>query len=238
MCHVQAPDIPEIPKDDPVNGLNYYRLLSSLKSSVGSSKSVSFAAPASYWYLKSFPIKNMAKDLDYIIYMTYDLHGQWDYGNKWTSPGCDTGNCLRSHVNETETKDALSMITKAGAASNKVVVGVASYGRSFKMAQSGCDSEQCRFTGSARQSNAAKGRCTDTAGYISNAEIDEIIKSGNVNKKWTSEGSNIMVYNDTEWVAWMDNLMKKYREDSYDTYNFAGTTDWAVDLQAFTEYVI
>jgi hypothetical protein len=36
----------------------------------------------------------------------------------------------------------------------------------------------------------------------------------------------------------MDNLMKKYREDSYDTYNFAGTTDWAVDLQAFTEYVV
>jgi spore germination protein YaaH len=69
--------IPEIPSDDPVNGLNYYRLLSSLKSSVGSSKTVSFAAPASYWYLKSFPIKDMANALDYIIYMTYDLHGQW-----------------------------------------------------------------------------------------------------------------------------------------------------------------
>ncbi|KAJ5056167.1 hypothetical protein J3E72DRAFT_200340 [Bipolaris maydis] len=230
-----APDIPDIPSDDPVNGLNYYRLLSSLKSSVGSSKSVSFAAPASYWYLKSFPIKNMAKDLDYIVYMTYDLHGQWDYGNKWTSPGCDTGNCLRSHVNETETKDALSMITKAGAASNKVVVGVASYGRSFKMAQSGCDSEQCRFTGSPRLSNAAKGRCTETAGYISNAEINEIVKFGNVKKMWKSEGSNIMVYNDTEWVAWMDDDIKAERAKFYDSYNFAGTTDWAVDLQAFND---
>jgi GH18 family chitinase len=129
------------------------------------------------------------------------------------------------------------MITKAGAASNKVVVGVSSYGRSFKMAQSGCDSPQCTFTGSARQSNAAKGRCTDTSGYISNAEIDEIIELGNVNKRWTAEGSNIMVYNDTEWVAWMDDGMKTYREEFYDSYNFAGTTDWAVDLQEFTEYV-
>ncbi|KAF2819903.1 putative glycosyl hydrolase, family 18 [Ophiobolus disseminans] len=230
-----APDIPGIPKDDPVNGVNYYRLLSSLKSTVGSSKTVSFAAPASYWYLKSFPIKNMAEALDYIIYMTYDLHGQWDYGNKWTSPGCPNGDCLRSHVNETETKDALSMITKAGAASNKVVVGVSSYGRSFKMAQSGCDSEDCKFTGSSGQSNAAKGRCTDTAGYISNAEINEIILSGKVNKKWTKEGSNMMVYNDTEWVAWMDDEMKKSRSRFYDTYNFAGTTDWAVDLQKFTD---
>jgi GH18 family chitinase len=227
--------IPGIPSDDPVNGLNYYRLLASLKASVGSSKTVSFAAPASYWYLRSFPIKNMAEALDYIIYMTYDLHGQWDYGNKWTSPGCICGNCLRSHVNETETKDALSMITKAGAASNKVVVGVSSYGRSFKMAQSSCDAENCEFVGSLQLSLANKGRCTETAGYISNAEINEIIFSGRVNKKWTKEGSNIMVYNDTEWVASMDDEMKKCRSAFYDPYNFAGTTDLAVDLQAFTE---
>ena len=77
----------------------------------------------------------MGKALDYIVYMTYDLHGQWDYGNKWTSPGCADGNCLRSHVNLTETINSLAMITKAGVPSNKVVVGVASYGRSFKMAQ-------------------------------------------------------------------------------------------------------
>ncbi|KAF2119736.1 hypothetical protein BDV96DRAFT_642744 [Lophiotrema nucula] len=226
-----APDIPDIPSDDPVNGLNYYRLLASIKSTVGSSKSVSFAAPASYWYLKSFPIKNMAENLDYIIYMTYDLHGQWDYGNKWTMSGCESGNCLRSHVNETETKDALAMITKAGVVSNKIVVGVPSYGRSFKMESAGCDSEMCKFTGSPRLSNANKGRCTDTGGYISNAEIQEIMATGKVNKKWTSEGSNIMVYNDTEWVAYMDDDMKKKRSETYDSYNFAGTVDWAVDLQ-------
>lgn len=177
----------------------------------------------------------MAQEIDYIIYMTYDLHGQWDYGNKWSSPGCPSGNCLRSHINETETKDALSMITKAGAPSNKVVVGVASYGRSFKMAQAGCDSENCKFTGSPRVSNAAHGRCTDTGGYISNAEIDEILQTGRVNKKWIKEGSVMMVYNDTEWVAYMNDQMKTARAAFYDAYNFAGTTDWAVDLQDFVE---
>ncbi|KAF1964360.1 glycoside hydrolase [Bimuria novae-zelandiae CBS 107.79] len=231
-----APDIPDVPSDDPQPGLNYYRLLTSIKSAVGSSKSVSFAAPASFWYLKSYPIKNMAKEIDYIIYMTYDLHGQWDYGNNWTSPGCTNGNCLRSHVNETETKDALSMITKAGVASNKVVVGVPSYGRSFKMEKAGCDGEMCRFTGTSRISNANKGRCTDTGGYISNAEIQEIIMTGNVNKDWTKEGSNMLVYNDTEWVAYMDDDMKAKRTEFYDSYNFAGTTDWAVDLQEFWDW--
>ncbi|KFY07990.1 hypothetical protein V492_06644 [Pseudogymnoascus sp. VKM F-4246] len=229
-----APDIPDIPSDDPENGQNYYIFLARLKAAVGASKSVSFAAPASYWYLRSYPINLMAKHLDYIVYMTYDLHGQWDYDNKWSSPGCLSGNCLRSHVNLTETKDALSMITKAGAPSNKVVVGVTSYGRSFKMATAGCDSENCLFTGSPRLSNAAVGRCTDTAGYISNAEIDEIILKGNV-KQWKKEGSDFLVYNNTEWVAYMADDTKKVRAAFYDSFNFAGTTDWAVDLQTFQD---
>lgn len=93
--------------------MDYYEFLSNVKAEVGDSKTVSFAAPASYHYLKSYPIDQMAKKLDYIIYMTYNLHGQWDYDNPWTTSSCPDGNCLRSHVNETETKDALSMITKA-----------------------------------------------------------------------------------------------------------------------------
>lgn len=55
------------------------------------------AAPASYWYLKQFPIDKMADVVDYIVYMTYDLHGQWDAGNEFSSEGCTEGNCLRSH---------------------------------------------------------------------------------------------------------------------------------------------
>ncbi|KAF3054755.1 hypothetical protein CFAM422_013264 [Trichoderma lentiforme] len=230
-----APDIPDIPAGDANAGKDYYDTLSALKTALGSSKSVSLAAPASYWYLKAFPIKEVGAKIDYIIYMTYDLHGQWDYNNKWTSPGCPTGNCLRSHVNITETKDALSMITKAGVPSNKVVVGVSSYGRSFKMAQAGCTGPMCQFTGSPRVSNAAKGRCTDTSGYISNAEIEDILLFGKVNKQWTDAGSDILVYNDTEWVAYMNDTTKAARATLYASYNFAGTSDWAVDLQEYVD---
>lgn len=121
--------------------------------------------------------------VDYVIYMTYDIHGQWDAGNQWTSPGCPGGNCLRSHVNMTETINALSMITKAGVASNKVVVGVTSYGRSFHMSERGCRGEMCTFTGDARTSHAKRGKCTDTAGYIANAEINEIIAKGATSRR-------------------------------------------------------
>lgn len=49
--------------------------------------------------------------VDYIVYMTYDLHGQWDAKNSWSQEGCPTGMCLRSHVNMTETKTALAMVS-------------------------------------------------------------------------------------------------------------------------------
>lgn len=137
-------------------------------------KTVSFAAPSSFHHLKAHPIDLVALFVDYVVHMTYDLHGQWDYGNEWTSPGCPAGNCLRSHINLTETFTALSLITKAGMPSNKVTVGVTSYGHSFKMAEPGCHGPMCKFTSSKLESNAAPGPCAGQSGYIANAEIDNL----------------------------------------------------------------
>ncbi|KAL7940236.1 glycoside hydrolase family 18 protein [Trichoderma barbatum] len=194
-----APDIPDIPAGDANAGKDYYDTLGTLKATLGNSTSVSLAVPASYWYLKAFPIKEIGAKADYI------------------------------------TKDALFMITKARVPSNKVVVGVSSYGRSFKMSQAGCTGPMCQFTGTPRVSNAAKGRCMDTSGCISNAEIEDIPFFGKVNKQWTDAGSNILVFNDTEWVAYMTDTTKADRATLYASYNFAGTSDWAVDLQEYVD---
>ena len=55
--------------------MNYAYFLITLKNLLPG-KSVSIAAPAGYWYLRAFPIGLMSNFLDYIVYMTYDLHGQ------------------------------------------------------------------------------------------------------------------------------------------------------------------
>jgi len=129
--------------------------------------------------------------------------GQWDAGNKWSMEGCEARNCLRSHVNITQTLGALSMITKAGMPSNKVVVGVTSYGRSFRIAQANCIDPTCTFTGTRNESHAAPGICTGTKGYIANAEIDKIIQENPTATTWTKDLTDYLVYNDHEWVAYM-----------------------------------
>lgn len=126
-------DIPGIPAGTEADSTNYYVTLVKLKALLdGTGRTISMTAPASFWYLQAFPIKAMSAVVDYIVYMTYDLHGQWDYGNDYVDPGCEEGNCLRSHVNLTETINSLSMITKAGVSNTQLVVGVASYGRALK----------------------------------------------------------------------------------------------------------
>ncbi|OBT38806.1 hypothetical protein VE00_11107 [Pseudogymnoascus sp. WSF 3629] len=234
-----APDIPDITPGSPDEGVNYLAFLILLKSKMPSGKSVSIALPASYWYLRGYPVKYMAAYVDYFIYMTYDLHGQWDVGNKWAIPSCDGGNCLRSHVNKTETHDSLVMLTKAGVSSQKIVVGITSYGRSFRMADPSCSGPFCQYTGDRNHSMAYPGDCTYTPGYIANAEINDIIKN---HGKYTIvkssvdalSGSNILMYGvpgAVDWVAYMDGDTKKDRISWIKGLNFGGTTDWAIDLQ-------
>ncbi|KAJ8121082.1 hypothetical protein ONZ43_g2378 [Nemania bipapillata] len=209
------PDIPGIPAGTEADSTGYFLLLDELKTE------------NAIW-------QNM---VDYIVYLTYDLHGQWDYSNQYADPGCPSaaqglGNCLRSHVNLTETINALSMITKAGVPSNIIAVGVSSYGRSFQMTTPGCWTEQCTYTGP--DSGAFPGECTETAGYLANYEIDLILSQNPSAQTQFDNGSfsNIVVFNNTQWVAYMDDDNKAARKAIYSGMNFLGSVDWAVDLQS------
>ncbi|KAL4903811.1 hypothetical protein BDW74DRAFT_185906 [Aspergillus multicolor] len=229
------PDIPGIPAGSDDDGDNYLEFLKLVRNSLPSSKTLSIAAPASYWYLQAFPIANISTVVDYIIYMTYDLHGQWDYGNAYAQDGCPSGNCLRSHVNLTETMYSLAMLTKAGAATKQIVVGVTSYGRSFEMTDASCTGPMCTFTGP--ESGATPGMCTDTAGYIANAEIDLLIDSDNSTQVLFdgATDSDIIIYDSTQWVAYMTNTTKSTRTTYYQSLNMAGTSEWAIDLETADE---
>jgi GH18 family chitinase len=249
-----APDIPDIPSADPLEGQAYLEFLKILRSRLPSAVSLSIATPAGFWYLQGFPVVEVSKVVDYIVYMTCefhsilslepkvltrrhgkdDFHGQWDYGRKHSIVGCQSGDCLRSHINMTETMSALVLITKAGVPSHKIIVGVSSYGRSFKMLYPGCTGDKCPFTGP--KSGAKPGVCTGEPGYLANAEINRIIadKSRNPSTWYDAKTmTNYLVYDDIQWVAYMDDANKADRTRRYRGLNFGGTTDWAVDLQRF-----
>ncbi|KAL4993275.1 glycoside hydrolase superfamily [Aspergillus recurvatus] len=127
-------------EDDGANYLEFLKLVRKLQEG----KSASIATAASFWYPKGCPVKEMAPVVDYFVHMTYAfMVSQWDVGREWSVEGCPAGNCLRSHVNSTQTYGSLVMMTKAGVPSHKIVVGVTSYGRLFKMTDATCRGPLC-----------------------------------------------------------------------------------------------
>jgi len=134
------------------------------------------------------------------------------------------------------------------------------------MAEAGCTGPQCRFVGTGEkfESAALPGECTGTAGYLSEYEIRQIIRmaeypgetwpdwdiaddeestedlyvSEPTFETWYDEDSqsDILVYGGTEWVAWMDDVTKRERVERYKAMNFAGVSDWAVDLSVGCDF--
>ncbi|KAK3295828.1 glycoside hydrolase superfamily [Chaetomium fimeti] len=218
----------------PTDGAQYLLLLRMVRQLLPAEKTVSLAAPASFHYLQGFPIAEMSAVVDYIVYMAYDLHGQWDYGTD-NQAGCPGGNCLRSHVNLTETDYALAMVTKAGVPSDKIVVGLASYGRSFKMADRNCRADpMCRYLGPDERGYV--GRCTREPGIIALAELEDIRAielEGTVFWYDEASDSDMAQYMTDSWAAYMTETTKERRRARYQGQNFGGSVDWAIDLTAF-----
>jgi len=52
--------------------MDYLGFQKLVRKKLPSDKTLSIAAPASFWYLKAFPIGDMAKAVDYFISITYE----------------------------------------------------------------------------------------------------------------------------------------------------------------------
>lgn len=74
---------------------------------------------------------------------------------------------------------------------------------------------------------AKPGRYIETGGYISNFEINKIIKKDSTIKSWYNKDtdSDYLVYNSVEWVTYMTDKTKDRRHDQYKGLNCGGTTN-------------
>lgn len=209
-----APDIPGIPADYSKNGDKYNELLKLIKSKLPSGKTLSIAIPASYWYLKNYPIKDIQANIDYQVFMTYDIHGTWDL---------DKDPHVKCHTNKTEVIDALKMLDKAGVQIGKTYGGLANYGRSYKLTSDSCTGVGCQFSG-----GGDKGPITDTAGVLGLSEIDDINSWSTKNKRWTDDESqcDFMTYGSNNVVAWPKEGQRNSMEEMFHSSGLKGSVLW------------
>ena len=190
------------------------------------------AVAAGLWTIKgAYDIAAIAKPLDWINLMTYDLHGTWEYktghhtavgpeGDKLTLPFA-----VWYWMNNRDTWEKPGI--REGMPANKIVLGLATYGRAFGLASpstNGLDAARdYQYT--------PKGKYTGAEGFLA---YYEICKRGlTVVEKNKAEAP--YGYKDKDWVGFDDPKSLIYKIDNVVKKNsLRGVMFWAIDLDDFS----
>ncbi|KAL5087414.1 hypothetical protein Trisim1_007813 [Trichoderma cf. simile WF8] len=181
---------------------------------------ISITAPSSYWYLQWFNLGELVKHVNFINLMSYDLHGIWDQNN-------EIGKQVLAHTNLTEVDHALELFWRNNVDPKMINLGVAFYGRSYKLADAACRLPGCRFSGP-----GDKGECSNTEGYLSYREImDKIKQAGDSAEEIWDEVAAVkmLVYDSNNWISYDDSTTFQQKVDFANERGLAGLMIWAVD---------
>lgn len=200
----------------------YVLLVQELKSQMKRSSrklELSFTAPSSYWYLRWFKIGEMSAAVDYINFMTYDLHGTWDAS---TSIGAK----MYGHTNLTEIDAALDLLWRNGVAPDKVNLGLGFYARTYTIENQACLTPGCPF-----KAGGHPGACTDTSGILSYREITEVLAQNTKIVPVYDEKAGVKYFNwdRTQWASYDDEETFQAKIKFGNTRGLGGLLIWAID---------
>ncbi|KAF2018022.1 glycoside hydrolase family 18 protein [Aaosphaeria arxii CBS 175.79] len=208
---------------------NFVTWMKRLKAKLGK-KGLTVTLPSSYWYLQHFDIKGLEKHVDWFNVMLYDLHGSWDEKNEWTGP------FINSHTNLTEIQDSLDLLWRNKIDPDKVVFGMAFYGRSFTLTDPSCSEPKCIFS-----SGGNAGECSNTVGVLLNPEIQRTIQQKNLKpKSYTKEAIKAINW-DSQWVSFDDKDTWTTKSNLAKKQCIKGMMVWAVshdDLNGTSAYAL
>ena len=171
---------------------------------------------------QSYEVAKISKSLDFINLMTYDLYGSWE-----RELGHHTNTNLGAQPHNVH--QTVKAWLDAGASADKLVLGLGSYGRSFKL-KSKCDFK----VGATSIGKGKAGKYTREGGFLAYYEICTMrfdnhvcTKESSVHAPYGNAGDQWVGYDDQESIAYkINNVMKRY--------NLKGYMFWALDLDDFT----
>ncbi|GME48568.1 hypothetical protein CNMCM5793_006895 [Neofusicoccum parvum] len=205
----------------PEDFANFPKMMANLKKALkgsGGRDGVSITLPASYWYLQHFDIKKLVNSVDFFNMMTYDMHGTWDKGNKWT------GAFLNAHTNLTEIEQSMDLLWRNDISPDKVVLGMAFYGRAFTATSPSCLKPGCTF-----ESGAERRPCSNEISVILNSEIVDIMNDKGVKPTLDKDAAvKILTFDDNQWVAYDDADTFQMKADFARSQCLGGLMVWAV----------
>ncbi|XP_076458549.1 chitinase-3-like protein 1 [Babylonia areolata] len=174
----------------------------------------------------AYDIPHLNRYLDFISLMTYDLHGSWE-----TSTGHHAA--LFPRASETGDDRYLNVDFTAkywvqkGASPEKIVVGMALYGRSFTLSSP----SQSGLGAPTRQAGNA-GPSTQERGFLAYYEVCQMLRAGGTVHE-DSEQHVRYVTNGDQWVGMEDEKSLTEKTCYVKQQGYGGVMVWALDEDDF-----
>jgi len=188
----------------------------------------------------AYDIPGMNEHLDLINLMTYDLHGGWEprtgcnanlYATEEDAQiggGVGAGQAVANYP--LSVSWAVDYWIQHGASPSKLTMGLATYGRGWKLADAGHHGYNAAASGA-----STPGASTKEAGYKAFYEIQELLRDGTATRYYDSDREcPYIVTSDGEWIGYDDRQSLAAKVDFAKNRKLAGTMVWALDLDDFT----
>jgi len=176
-----------------------------------------------------YEIDRVCGGLDFVNLMSYDLNGSWNPYTGLNAPlyrrASETGSAAQMNVDW-----AVQYWLSNGCARNKLVVGLATYGRSFTLSNANNNGLGAATSGGGRPGDYTRGE-----GFLSYYEVCQwTVYTPGTTVVYNTEHQAPYLYNGNFWVGY-DNERSLTEKMSYiRAGNFAGWMIWNIDLDDFT----
>ena len=180
---------------------------------------LTIAAPAGAYYFRWLEIAEIHKPLDWINLMTYDYAGPWDGHTGFNAPSPELGMGIPGSV---------SVYLNFGVPADKIVLGLATYGRSYAGVEDPKPLSPSKGSG-------PKGRCTGALGMLAYFEVEELIKSGKYKYNWDEASFTPYAYDSTAkvWVTYDDAKSYEKKLDFLQQKGLGGAMIWSLDTDDY-----
>ncbi|XP_028430764.1 acidic mammalian chitinase-like [Perca flavescens] len=171
-----------------------------------------------------YEISEIAKHLDFINVMTYDFHGAWETLTGHNSPlyrgSHDSGDLIYFN-----TDYAMKYWRDQGTPVEKLMMGFAAYGRTFRLTSSNSG------VGAPASGAASAGPFTREAGFWSYYEVCTLLKGTTI--QWIDDQKVPYAVKNNEWVGFDTRESYEIKVQYMRDMKYGGAFVWALDLDDF-----
>jgi len=211
----------------PEDTVNFSTLLGEMRAAIESEVRgnkekllLTIAAPAGASAFNGLQLNVIHQHLDWINLMSYDFHGGWEPTAGFNTP-------LYCPPGETMCIDyAIDAYIRAGTPSEKLVLGLGTYGRSWTLANPANTNP-----GAATAGPGTAGKCTGEAGILAYYEVKEMLAAG-ATEKIDSVAVAAYAYLGNQWVSYDSPATIKSKIEYAHAKALGGAMVWALDLDA------